>query len=496
MKQRLAVLVAAVFAVTACADTPTNPTSPDIAANFSEAASDVIPGRFIVTLRSGTAPAALAREHGISPDYIYTRALTGFAGRIPDAVRTALLRDSRVVAIEQDQIMRAIGTQNMNAQNNPWGLDRIDQRDLPLSGTYTYNTTGSGVNAYIIDTGLRPTHNEFGGRASIGYDAVGDGQNGNDCNGHGTHVGGTVGGSTYGVAKGVKLIGVRVLDCDGSGTNSGVIAGVDWVTSNHVKPAVANMSLGGGASDALDNAVRNSIAAGVTYAIAAGNGDFLGRPESSCNKSPARVAEAITVGATDSTDKEASWSNYGTCNDIYGPGVAIISAWYQSDTQLDTISGTSMATPHVAGAAALYLETNTGATPATVRDQLVNNSTSNTITQHSSSSSNGTPNRMLYMAFIGSGSPPPPSGDNPPTASFTYSCSGFTCNFDGNGSSDDNGISAYDWNYGDGTTGTGVTSSHTFAKRKNYTVTLKVTDTAGQTGSTSKTISCNSRRCS
>lgn len=493
MKQRLT-LIATAFAVVACADMPSSPMSAEVPARLSAAGSDVIPGRFIVTLRAGTSPAAVASAHGVSPDFIYTRALTGFAGSIPDAARAGLLRDSRVVAIEQDQIMRAVGTQNMNAQNNPWGLDRIDQRDLPLSGTYTYNTTGSGVNAYIIDTGIRPTHNEFGGRASIGYDAVGDGQNGNDCNGHGTHVGGTVGGATYGVAKSVKLVAVRVLDCDGSGTNSGVIAGVDWVTNNHVKPSVANMSLGGGASDALDNAVRNSIAAGVTYAIAAGNGDFLGRPENTCNKSPARVAEAITVGATDSTDKEASWSNYGTCNDIYGPGVAIISSWYQSDTQLDTISGTSMATPHVAGAAALYLETNTTATPATVRDQLVNNSTSNTITQHSASTSNGTANRMLYMAFIGSGSPPPPA-DNPPTASFTYSCSGFTCNFDGNGSSDDNGISAYDWDYGDGTTGTGVTSSHTY-KRGTYTATLKVTDTAGQTGSTSKTITCNGKRCS
>jgi aqualysin 1 len=217
------------------------------------------------------------------------------------------------------------------------------------------------VNAYIIDTGIRLDHVEFTGRLIGGFDAITSGGSANDCNGHGTHVAGTVGGTVYGVAKAVKLSPIRVLDCNGSGTTSGVIAGVDWVAANHVKPAVANMSLGGGASTALDDAVRNSIAAGVTYAVAAGNGDFIGRQQPACNYSPARVREALTVGATTSSDAKASWSNYGECVDLFAPGVSITSAWHTSNTATNTISGTSMASPHVAGVAALYLEANPSA---------------------------------------------------------------------------------------------------------------------------------------
>ena len=271
-----------------------------------------------------------------------------------------------------------------------WGLDRIDQRNLPLNGQYTYNWTGSGVRAYIIDTGIRTTHTQFGGRASAVFDAFGG--NGQDCNGHGTHVAGTVGGSTYGVAKSALLRAVRVLDCAGNGTDATVISGVDWVTANHISPAVANMSLGGGASSALDTAVTNSINSGVTYSIAAGNSNT-----DACTQSPARVAAAITVGSTTSSDARSSFSNIGTCLDIFAPGVNITSAWgLGGNSATNTISGTSMATPHVTGATALYLQSHPGSSPATIRNALVNNST----TGHITNVGTGSPNRLLYTLFF------------------------------------------------------------------------------------------------
>ncbi|MCG5438852.1 S8 family serine peptidase, partial [Micromonospora foliorum] len=286
-------------------------------------------------------------------------------------------------------------------QANPpsWGLDRIDQRNLPLDSSYTYPNTASNVHAYIIDTGIRFSHNDFGGRATSGYDAV-DGGSADDCNGHGTHVAGTVGGSAYGVAKAVQLVGVRVLNCSGSGTNAGVIGGVDWVTANAIKPAVANMSLGGGANSSLDNAVRNSIASGVTYGLAAGNDNGA----NACNTSPARTTEAITVGSTTSSDARSSFSNVGTCLDIFAPGSSITSAWYNSNTATNTISGTSMATPHVVGAAALVASANPSWTPAQVRNQLVASATPNVVGNPGS----GSPNLLLY---VGTGTtPPPPTG--------------------------------------------------------------------------------------
>ena len=263
-----------------------------------------------------------------------------------------------------------------------WGLDRTDQRGLPLSTTYSYNNTGSGVRAYIIDTGIRLNHTQFGGRASSGFDAV-DGGSADDCNGHGTHVAGTVGGSAYGVAKNVSLVAVRVLDCGGSGSWSGVIAGMDWVANNHVKPAVANMSLGGGASTAVDNALANLISKGVTVGVAAGNGNRGGRQQDACNYSPARVTAAITVGATDKTDTKTSWSNYGPCVDIFAAGSGITSAWHTSTSAINTISGTSMATPHVVGVAALYLQSNSNADPASVATALKGNATSGVVTKSS-----------------------------------------------------------------------------------------------------------------
>ena len=327
---------------------------------------------------------------GLSADanvqQVYTAALQGLAVRLSPENLAALRQDARVAYIEADQLMSIDATQSGAA----WGLDRIDQRALPQSTTYTYTNTGSGVNAYIIDTGIRISHSEFGGRASVGYDAIGDGQNGNDCNGHGTHVAGTVGGLVYGVAKSVRLYAVRVLNCSGSGTNSGVIAGVDWVRQNAQKPAVANMSLGGGASSALDTAVNNAVNAGITFALAAGNSN-----RDACNFSPARVAAGITVGATTSTDARASYSNYGSCLDLFAPGSAITSAWISSNTSTNTISGTSMATPHVAGVAALYLQSNPAASPSVVRNALVGNATSSVVT----SAGRRSPNLLLYSNY-------------------------------------------------------------------------------------------------
>lgn len=382
--RRIALLAAGALALGACQDVqqPMSPAAEPSAPQMSRA--EVVPGRFIVTLRDGASPADVARDHGVAPDFVYRAALNGFAGGMSEAARSGLLADSRVVRVEPDQVMRAFATQS----NATWGLDRIDARS-GLDGTYTYNTTASNVNAYIIDTGILTSHNDFGGRASNGFDAFGG--NGQDCNGHGTHVAGTVGGSTWGVAKGVKLVGVRVLDCGGSGTTSGVIAGVDWVTANHSKPAVANMSLGGGASSSLDAAVANSIAAGVSYTVAAGNGNMGGRAQDACGYSPARVPEAITIGATTQSDTKTSWSNYGDCVDWFAPGYQITSAWYTSNTATNTISGTSMAAPHVAGVAALYLAGHTSASPQTVRDALYSFTTKGVVS--SSSTAN---NHLLY----------------------------------------------------------------------------------------------------
>jgi subtilisin family serine protease len=267
-------------------------------------------------------------------------------------------------------------------------LDRIDQRDLPLNTTYNYNNTGADVRAYIIDTGIRTTHNEFGGRATWGTNTAGGPDD--DCHGHGTHVAGTVGGSTYGVAKGVSLVAVKVLNCAGSGTTTGVISGINWVAANGIEPAVANMSLGGGASTALDNAVNNAVASGITFAVAAGNSSA-----DACNYSPARAGNAITVGATTSTDARASYSNFGGCVDIFAPGSGITSAWKNSNSAKKTISGTSMATPHVTGVAALYLQGHPSANPGTVAGALTSSASTNKISNPGS----GSPNLLLFTNY-------------------------------------------------------------------------------------------------
>lgn len=384
-----AAAVAVMLGASACSESATLVEPGPNAAPSVSAGVGPIPGRFIVTLRERTDPAAVAREYGVRTDFVYRHALTGFAGAMSDAARGGLLRDGRVTRVEPDGIATIVTTQS----GATWGLDRIDQLGLPLSGSFSYAATGAGVTAYIIDTGILTTHNEFSGRAQSGYDAV-DGGAADDCNGHGTHVAGTVGGASYGVAKSVSLVAVRVLNCAGSGTWSGVIAGMDWVTANHAGPAVANMSLGGSSNASVDDAVRRMIGSGVATAVAAGNGNIAGIAQDACKSSPARVSNAMTIGATTQSDRKASWSNYGKCVDWFAPGVGITSAWSSGNTATNTISGTSMATPHTAGVAALYLQTNASASPQQVRDALFAAATKSIVT--SSKTAN---NHLLFTNF-------------------------------------------------------------------------------------------------
>jgi len=366
-----------------------------------------IDGHYIVVMKDRAATSArrqarsqaVARGGTITHDY--TAALRGFAAALPDRAVEALRTNPNVAFIEADSRVSIDATQSPAT----WGLDRTDQRSLPLNNSYTHDYTGTGVTAYIIDTGVLATHSQFGSRVGSGYTSISDGRGTTDCNGHGTHVAGTVGGSTYGVAKSVSLRPVRVLDCQGSGTNSGVIAGVDWATGNHASgtPAVANMSLGGGVSSALDTAVNNSINDGISYAVAAGNDNGA----NACNGSPSRVPAALTVGSTTSTDARSSFSNIGSCLDLFAPGSSITSAWYTSTTATNTISGTSMATPHVAGVAALHLQANPSASPASVSSAIVDNATIGVVT----GAGTGSPNRLLHSLFGSTPPPPPPSGN-------------------------------------------------------------------------------------
>ena len=386
--RRLGTLAGIALALVACQDAA-NPTAPQ--ATPSEAApvsQRVIPGQYIVVLRetSGdfhTTVARFALRAGAKVRYEYSAVLHGFAANMSKEAAAALAADPGVALVEPDGEMHITTTES----GATWGIDRIDQRSLPLSGTYSYNTTGTGVRAYIIDTGIQTSHPQFGGRASAVYDALGG--NGQDCNGHGTHVAGTVGSSTYGVAKNVYLRAVRVLDCNGSGSNSGVIAGMDWVRTNAIHPAVANMSLGGGYSSTVNTAATNLANSGVLLAVAAGNS-----AADACNSSPSSAPGTITVAASTSSDARASYSNYGGCVDIYAPGSSITSTWLNGGT--NTISGTSMATPHVTGVAALYKSAYGDAATSTVISWLTGNATTGVISGNVS----GTPNRLLYKSTL------------------------------------------------------------------------------------------------
>jgi len=351
----------------------------------------------------------LAVRYGLEVEFVYEHALKGFAVRADARAiqQLASSRDARIEFIEQDSVVSLDATQN----NATWGLDRIDQRDRPLNGSYVYDVTASNVRAYIIDSGIRASHSDFGGRVLSGYTAINDGRGTNDCNGHGTHVAGTVGGATWGVAKSVRLVPVRVFGCTGGSSNSIILAGINWVAANAVRPAVANMSLGGGASSTTDSATNNLINSGVTVVVAAGNSGA-----NACNYSPARVANAITVGSTTSSDARSNFSNYGSCVNVFAPGSSIRSAWYTSNTATNTISGTSMASPHVAGVAALYLSQNTGASNNQVFNAIVSNATTGRL----SGIGSGSPNRMVYSRFGSGGGGAPCSG----CESYTGSLSG------------------------------------------------------------------------
>ncbi|WMS87090.1 S8 family peptidase [Pleionea litopenaei] len=343
------------------------------------------------------ASAQLAKSMNVSVQKKFSAALRGAVFEMDEKTAAKMAKHPLVDFIEPDQRVTLNATQN----NATWGLDRVDQRSGSLDSQYTYNTTASNVNVYILDTGVN-NHSDFGGRVSSGYDFIDNDNNTSDCQGHGTHVAGTVASATYGVAKGADVIGVRVLDCQGSGSYSGIISGIDWVAQNHVKPAVANMSLGGGASSSVDNATNNLVSAGVVTVVAAGNDN-----SDACNYSPARVTNAITVGSTTSSDSRSSFSNYGSCVDIFAPGSNITSTSMNGGSQ--TMSGTSMASPHVAGVAALYLANNPNATPSQVEQALEDNATPNAI-----SGVNGSPNLLAYSLFDGGTTPPPPPppGDN------------------------------------------------------------------------------------
>jgi len=485
----IGVLSVAALALGACAE-PTTALDSDVSSapqGVADASRAATSASYIVQFASDERDAdGLSRQlvaaHGGALRFTYTAALKGFAAELPPQAIEALRRNPRVRLVEPDLEVQLFtgGTQTSPPS---WGLDRIDQRPTSRDGSYSYGNDGSGVHAYIFDTGIRSTHSQFTGRIGAGHTVVADGNGTEDCQGHGTHVAGTVGGSLHGVAKGVTLHPIRVFGCTGGASTSSIISALDWVVKNAQRPAVGNMSLGGGFSSSFNTAIQNAVAAGITMVVAAGNSTA-----DACNVSPASAPAAITVGSSTASDAISSFSNHGPCVDLFAPGSSIASTYYTSNTATATMSGTSMSAPHVAGAAALVLAANPLATPAQVDAALKGNATGNTL----SALPVNTANLLLYTGFIGGGSTTPPTEPPPanvaPTAGFAASCSGLTCSFTDQSSDSDGTIASRQWSFGDGSASTATNPSRTYLTGGTYTVTLTVTDNAGATATATRTV--------
>jgi hypothetical protein len=470
----------------ACTDAGA-PTSPARLAPFLDVSGDIttqlVPNEYIVILRDGArsdlnGAVAEVSAHGGRVIARYDHVFRGYAARLSADGLLAVRQNPEVLLVQPNGIVTISGTQ---APAPSWGLDRIDQRNLPLDNSFTYANDGTGVHEYTIDTGILLTHNDFTGRVGNGFDAITSGGNANDCNGHGTHVTGTAAGTTYGIAKKATVHPVRVLDCGGSGTFAQVINGMNWVTANRIQPAVANMSLGGGKDVATNMAADSMVRKGnVALAVASGNSSA-----NACNSSPASAPLPLTVNATGTTDARASFSNFGTCTDLFAPGVNIKSDWIGSNTATNTISGTSMATPHVTGALALYRAANPSATAEQIFATLLADATLNKVTNPGT----GSPNKLLYIGNVGGGGGGP---NNPPVAGFTYSCSQnpngtYRCDFDGSSSTDDHGVTSYLWQIPGKADKNGVTANYRL-DAGSYDVTLTVSDAGGLSNSITTTI--------